>query len=88
LCSPAVSLNPSDFVTHREFRKTAEYEGRRGRSDGKHWMCTLLGLNNKKELHHLGTNNKLRTNPHIETMMLKTSVSNKFTLLSCNSVKI
>jgi hypothetical protein len=36
----------------------------------------LLGLHNKKELHHLGTNNKLRTNPRRENMMLKTSVSN------------
>jgi hypothetical protein len=27
VCAVAVSINPSNFITHREFRKTAEYEG-------------------------------------------------------------
>jgi hypothetical protein len=36
-----------------------------GGSDCKHWLCMLLGLHNKRELHRLGTKNKLRTNPRI-----------------------
>jgi hypothetical protein len=53
-----------------------------GRSDGKHWLCMLVGLHNKKELHRLDTKNKLRTNPSKETMMLKLQFPTSLSLYS------